>query len=291
MPLLTVILPNYNHAAFISKAIESVLTQDFSDFELLVLDDASTDTSLEMIKPYLADPRVHLIPHAKNRGVIALLNEGLQKAQGKYFHGLSADDFYLPYFLSQSIEQLEKYPEVGISLCNERWFFDESSIFHSRKYIPAVSSPIHYTPQHLPSLFKQTHLYLGGRSCIAKTNLLKKYGGFDPKLLASCDWYALTTIGLKTGIVYIPQELVCWREVSTSFSSTTLKHKTQRVAMYAHLLQKIDQLDPLLKKRFKQAGELGCVLKYAPLELLKRPSYWSSIPVCLKRYVSRKWFK
>ena len=91
MPAISVVMPVYNAAPFLREAIDSILTQSFSDFELLILNDGSTDASKEIISSY-ADARIRLIDHNVNRGYVKLLNEGIGIASGKYLARMDADD-------------------------------------------------------------------------------------------------------------------------------------------------------------------------------------------------------
>jgi glycosyltransferase involved in cell wall biosynthesis len=93
VPLLSVTVLNYNYAHYLPQCLDSILRQTFTDFELLLINDRSTDNSLEVIQPYLADPRVTLINHQQNKGYIASLIEGSERSRGKYLTVISADDF------------------------------------------------------------------------------------------------------------------------------------------------------------------------------------------------------
>jgi len=92
-PLLSVTVLNYNYARFLKECLESILSQTFTDFEVIVVDDCSKDESLKVIEPFLADPRIRLVSHAKNHGYIASLLEGSSSmSRGKYITVISADD-------------------------------------------------------------------------------------------------------------------------------------------------------------------------------------------------------
>src|SRR5262245_2119770 len=92
-PALSVTVLNYNYAHYLPKCLESILSQTWSDFELILINDRSTDNSLEVIQPYLSDRRVRLIDHDQNRGYIASLIEGSKLSRGRYITVISADDF------------------------------------------------------------------------------------------------------------------------------------------------------------------------------------------------------
>ncbi|MGG4220006.1 glycosyltransferase [Paenibacillus jamilae] len=113
MPRASVILPVYNNAAFVLEAIQSILTQTYSDFELIVIDDGSTDGSTFLISQ-IADPRVVKIFHNTNRGLIASLNEGLKKASGEYIVRMDSDDISTPDRLAIQIAYMDQNPLVDV---------------------------------------------------------------------------------------------------------------------------------------------------------------------------------
>src|SRR3954452_11728872 len=93
VPTLSVTVLNYNYGAYLPACLDSILGQTFRDFELIVIDDCSTDNSVEVIQPYLADPRVRLVAHQKNVGYCGSLIEGTEtQSTGEYVTVISADD-------------------------------------------------------------------------------------------------------------------------------------------------------------------------------------------------------
>ena len=91
LTLITVLKPVYNGAKYLNEAIDSILNQTFSDFEFLIIDDGSTDQSIDLIKTY-EDPRIQLFENEVNIGQSATLNKGLRLARGKYIARMDQDD-------------------------------------------------------------------------------------------------------------------------------------------------------------------------------------------------------
>jgi len=118
MPLVSVVVPNYNHGRYLSRRLESILTQTFSDFELIFLDDASTDDSLAVFNLYSKDPRIRFsLSRANSGSPFKQWNRGLAMATGKYIWIAESDDFSAPTFLSSLVPLLENDPDCGIALC------------------------------------------------------------------------------------------------------------------------------------------------------------------------------
>lgn len=104
---ITVITPTYNRAHFIKETIESVLAQNYRDFEYLILDDGSTDNTKEIVKPFLKDKRVKYFYH-ENQGEAETVNWGWQLARGEYFTQVNSDDLISPQLFSEMMRVLEK---------------------------------------------------------------------------------------------------------------------------------------------------------------------------------------
>ncbi len=112
-PLVSVLMPVYNGEKYISEAIDSILQQTYTHFELLIINDGSTDTSKEIILSY-NDPRIRYIENETNSGLIFTLNRGIDLAQGKYIARMDADDISLPKRLALQVAYLEQHPTIGM---------------------------------------------------------------------------------------------------------------------------------------------------------------------------------
>jgi len=112
-PLVTVLLPAYNSAAHLGEAIHSVLAQTHRDLELLVIDDGSTDATPQLMAT-ITDPRVRYIRHERNRGLVAVLNEGLELARGAYVARMDGDDVMRPRRLAEQVRTLNEDPGVAV---------------------------------------------------------------------------------------------------------------------------------------------------------------------------------
>jgi len=115
MPLVSVIMPSYNHDRYISEAIESVLNQTFGDFELIIIDDASKDKSKEIIEAYEAkDRRIRAFFHDENKGIARTLNDGLEEAKGKFVAFFASDDVWVKDKLEKQLEVLERSEDLVV---------------------------------------------------------------------------------------------------------------------------------------------------------------------------------
>ena len=116
MPKVTVLMPVYNGEKYLREAIDSILSQTFTDFELLIIDDGSSDKSFKIINSY-QDLRIKIIQNPKNVGISASLNDGLSLAKGKYIARMDCDDISLSNRLQKQIDFLDEHPEVVVVGC------------------------------------------------------------------------------------------------------------------------------------------------------------------------------
>lgn len=114
-PLISVVMPVYNTEAYVGEAIESVLNQTFTDFELIIVDDGSTDRSLEIINSFAKkDSRIRIFVNESNLGVSKAITRGFKLARGKYIARMDADDICLPHRFEKQIGFMQENPGVGL---------------------------------------------------------------------------------------------------------------------------------------------------------------------------------
>ena len=146
-PSISVVLTTHNRASLFSRAIASVLQQSWGDFELLVVDDCSTDNTEELMQTY-TDSRIRYVRQAQNRGVSAARNTGVQAARADYVSFLDDDDEYLPEFLAQTHGCIRQHPGVGFVWTGVNRVVEESQkidtqIWHASREVrptPAAKS-------------------------------------------------------------------------------------------------------------------------------------------------------
>jgi glycosyltransferase involved in cell wall biosynthesis len=127
-PKATVVIPTYNGEAYLAVAINSVLNQTFTDFELLVLDNASTDGTPALMGSY-ADPRISYRRNAQNLGLAGNIGRGIREARGRYIIFLGADDIWEPRFLAEAVAFLEGAPQASMVHGPAAWIDEEGRRF------------------------------------------------------------------------------------------------------------------------------------------------------------------
>ena len=125
IPLVSVIIPSYNHAPYIKECIQSVLDQTFTDFECLIEDDGSKDNTVEVIKTF-KDSRINFVANPKNSGACAVANNLIKKARGKYIASINSDDIWVKDKLEKQVKFMEENPNYGAVLAKP-YFIDKFS--------------------------------------------------------------------------------------------------------------------------------------------------------------------
>ncbi len=117
MPLVSVVMPSYNRSNFIGSAIDSILNQTYNNFEFIIVDDGSTDSTSKVLQKYAAKDKRIILLRQNNQGAAAARNNGVDKAQGKYIAFMDDDDISLPNRLEKQVTFLEKYPDYSACIC------------------------------------------------------------------------------------------------------------------------------------------------------------------------------
>lgn len=127
-PLVTTIIPSFNHAQYIEKAMQSVLDQDYPNIQFIVVDDGSKDESHAVIRAFAErNPEVETILNVENRGQSAVINQAIARAKGKYFQFLPSDDWYLPQKTRLQVEKFESASEdVGVVYGRGQRYFEDT---------------------------------------------------------------------------------------------------------------------------------------------------------------------
>jgi len=176
MPLVTVYITNFNYGRFIQKAIESVINQTFHDFEIIIIDDGSTDNSKEIIETYATDPKIKII-FQQNKGLNVTNNIALRVAQGKYIMRLDADDYLDANALLVMTNLLEKNEELGLVFPDYYMIDSSDNILSLEKRHKFDKVSLLDQPAH-------------GACTMIRKKFLQQLGGYDEKY--SCqDGYEL----------------------------------------------------------------------------------------------------
>jgi len=175
-PAVSVIIPTYNRAHTIIRAIESILKQTYQDFEIIVVDDGSTDSTNKVIYSF-KDARIRYTRHEHNKGEAAARNTGIKRAKGKFIAFQDSDDESLPHRLEKEVEVLDSHPQISIVYGNMIRVFEDG-------YECSMSVPdIGYSNTKAYNAFisfKAENIGIG--TCMIRKSCFKNMGYFDINL-------------------------------------------------------------------------------------------------------------
>ncbi len=224
MSSLSVMLPNYNHAQYVAQAIEAIVTQSRPPDEFIIIDDASTDNSFEIISSYASRySYIRLERNERNLGSITTSRRLTNMATGEYLYAAAADDYVLPGFFETGMAMAEQYPQAGI-ICGQQTVIDANDNKLGVGGIPRWTTPRFVSPRQFLEdyLEKEVPNHCLSSATIYKRTSLEEVGGFRPELVSWCDIFAIRAIALRHGACYIPQACTCYRPNPNSFASSTL---------------------------------------------------------------------
>lgn len=178
-PKVTVVMPAYNRERYIREAIDSVLAQSFADFELIVVDDGSSDGTAAVVGA-IRDPRVRCVQQ-EHRGISAAMNNGLRSARGAYVARLDSDDVWLPDLLETEVAVLDARPEIGAAYARGQGMESDGRL----------TLEVWGTAERIPG-DSFCSMLCGDFTCnitvVARRECLERAGGFDETLTTNEDW-------------------------------------------------------------------------------------------------------
>jgi hypothetical protein len=239
-PAFTVVMPAYNAVDTIADSIRSVLAQTELDFELIVVDDGSTDRTSQQVRLFTHDPRVRLL-RQPNAGLAATRNRGLEEARGRYISFLDADDLLLPRYLTTMGAVLERSPGAAFADC-DFWTLDDATGRISAWPLGRLDLP--RDPYELMRVvLRRNVLHYGGT---VRSDVLREVGFFNPALRACEDvelWLRILAHG--HGAVRPPRPLSVYRSRSGSLSTQAVLMTSSLCEVYRLVAEDYDVPDDI----------------------------------------------
>ncbi|WP_158847913.1 glycosyltransferase family 2 protein [Algibacter sp. L1A34] len=223
--MISIVIPLFNKETTIKDTIESVLSQSFTNFELIIIDDGSTDDSVNTISNNFKDERIKIIPQ-KNQGVSVARNQGVKNARHELIAFLDADDLWSPEYLEYMVKAHNKHPEAGMYCCAGFVKNADDSIYkRTTDKVSEDISMIHF--------FHNPHIFLHTSSTIVKKTIFEKVGGFPKGMVRNQDFALFFSIALISKVCYCKLPLSTYvggvpNQATSSFSITKLQSIVDR---------------------------------------------------------------
>lgn len=244
MSRFSVIIPLYNKAPYVRRTLESVYAQTYRDFECIVVDDGSTDGSLDVVRSLdIGDCKSEIISQA-NAGVAAARNNGVAKSKGEYVCFLDADDWWDSTFLEELDKLIKDYPEAGIYCTNYVYYKPGKT----RVMLDIPSGYINYAEEYL----KNGAMPITSITCCIPRPVFDKMGGFPERIKLGEDFLLWAKIALHYKVAFCEKPLAYYNnDIPTSHRATRNLHEPQY-----HMLFNLDGLEKeivLQKNKDRQA--------------------------------------
>ena len=248
-PKVSVVMPVYNADTTVAEAVQSVLTQTFNDFEFLIMNDGSTDESLNVLAHY-KDPRIQVHSFSSNQGLIHALNRGLMLSKGTYVARMDADDICHPNRFARQVQFMDQHPEIGV--CGT-W----SRTFGKRKKRVWTFPPDHESIRGL-LLFQSPLIH---PTVFIRTQIQKEFS-LDYRLENAEDYECWVRASKHTRLGNVPEVLLDFRVHKNSFTSTRTSEQHRKA------LSEIFQSQ--LQHLFPETETLPLDLHYAVAQRTRR---------------------
>jgi glycosyltransferase involved in cell wall biosynthesis len=231
-PDISVVVTNYNHGRYLPQSLDAILAQTTLPAELIIIDDASTDNSAEIIASYRArHDFIRVVQHETNQGVLPVISRALTEARCDYVLSTAADDWILPGLLEAAGAQFAQHPEAG--LCSALSLVTDERGSPPRIFpTPSpLKEPGYIAPQRARELLLEDDSWFMGNTVVLNRKAALAMGGFRRELRSLCDSFLYRQLALQHGACFVPVPLGVWRRLPTGYSSSTLVNFEQMNAM------------------------------------------------------------
>jgi glycosyltransferase involved in cell wall biosynthesis len=241
---VSVILPVYNHARFLPRALEALAAQTRTPDEIIVIDDASSDRSYEIAKDFAprftSNVRYTVLRNETNLGVNRTLNRALDVAMGDYVACTGADDWVRPRFIEAMSVAAQQFPAASIITSQYTEYFEAEDrlVEHASDselglWFIAENRLRFVSPVELSALLERAHIALHFNASVIRAEVLRRIEGFDPALKWHADWFAIYAIALRCGFAVVPESLAVFRVASGTYSASGV-HNRKRQSEVCH---------------------------------------------------------
>lgn len=280
-PLLSVIMPNYNMAHFLPEVLDSLFTQTYQDYELVFVDDGSTDQSVAVLKSFNTEQhRVRILLNPKNLGAVSTVNRGIKEAYGKYIFLLAADDKIVEKtFFEKMVPLLNANPTYSMCTSDHGSFEDGTQKIHAWRVFPHLQCPIFLSPKEflLNCREGKINYWLFAMGTIFRKDLFEKYGCFYNNLPVLSDWYFIHLCALKEGCIYLPGTYIAWRYRGAANLNSHMK-KNEPLKLISLIAKRWSH-----RHLFNRSLLLGCYVQHSLRQLIFRPYLWDFVYPFFKR--------
>lgn len=254
----SLVVASYNHANFLSRRMDSLIGQTYEDVDILVIDDKSPDTSVEILRRYESHSRVRLVLREENGGWVAVSNQGVDMSCGEYVLFANCDDDCDPRMVERLVDALQRHPTAGIAFCRswmvdelDRVLGDDFSIRES-KFRKRCSQDTLLSGPESSRLLLHSCIIPNLSAAMFRRECFEKVGKLSAAYRVCCDWDLFFRVAAEYDIAYVSEPLNRFRQHKQTIRSVT-KEKVVYEEYFRLLLGEIRRLDlsPFERVRFR----------------------------------------
>ena len=260
---VAIVVPNYNHAAYLPHSLASIAAQTRAPDQVLIIDDASTDNSLDVIGEFISrHPSWKLIKHGERLGVFAGQNEALNSLQTDWISFLGADDMLHPTYLEKGMRGAAE-PGTPDLICGCIKIIGDVGRSNLRPILLPSLQPRYIPPDEVRRLLEIGDNYFAGVVMLYRRQAVLDSGGFDKTLESLSDGVLMRQLAIRSGFYFVPEILGYWRLIGTNYSTTRVTRPEQIEPLLARMRQAISserhgtfpaRYDEILDQRIRFGG-------------------------------------
>lgn len=254
--LVSVIVASYNHAEFLVPRMESLITQTYQDIEILVIDDCSTDSSVEILQQYKLHPKVRLVNCEQNSGWIAVSNQGVDMSCGEFVIFANCDDSCDSKMIERLVECMHVNPSAGISYCRSLMIDEQDKVLgddyevREKSFRVKCCNDVLLTQKDMNRFLLHSCVIPNLSAALFRKNHFTTVGGFTSDYRVCSDWDLFFRMAAQHDVAYIAAPLNRFRQHKTTIRSST-KDRVIYEEIIRLLLGQIKVLDLTLIERIK----------------------------------------
>jgi glycosyltransferase involved in cell wall biosynthesis len=264
MPSVSVIIPNYNHARFLRERIDSILDQSYQDFEVILLDDCSTDNSRDILVAYADDSRVRIEFNVKNSGsTFKQWNKGVRLAKGKYVWVAESDDYADQRLLERLVAVLEGDSAIAFAFCRSRDVTEDGQVKgFVDSYLEDLDGHrwkadyIGDGDEECRNYFVACNIVPNASAVVFRKEIYDGVGGADETLRACGDWKLWADMAHTRKVAYICEALNYYRSHDATVRSESTLHVPEILGVVRDLLERFKPQENVLEQVWRKQAEV-----------------------------------
>lgn len=227
--LVSIVVASYNHAEFLEQRMESLIEQTYQDIEILVIDDCSSDDSVEVLAKYQSHPKVNLIVRETNGGWVTVSNQGIEMSSGEFVIFANCDDSCDLNMVQRLVDAMERYPTAGISFCRSLFVNEEDQVIgndfdtRERSFRRRCASDTLLKKEEMSRFLLHSCVIPNLSAALFRKECFVFVGNLSSFYRVCCDWDLFFRVVTEYDVAYIAAPLNRFRQHNTSIVNITNK--------------------------------------------------------------------